>query len=101
MNNDKLWQTKLAARLHDPGEKALVLFCDRAGHEGGTVKYLKAGFTLDEEDQKLVERADWWASAADRPQWPGDQRPKDQRRKDQWAQVIWSGAMLESGVRRD
>ena len=80
MNNDKLWQTKLDARLHDPGEKALVLFRDRAGHEGGTVKYLKAGFTLDEANEKTVKRADWWASAADRPQWP----------KDQWAQVIWS-----------
>ena len=80
MNNDKLWQTKLAARLHDPGEKALVLFRDRVGHEGGTVKYLRAGFTLEEADEKAVERADWWASAADRPQWP----------KDQWAQVIWS-----------
>ncbi len=80
MSNDKLWQTKLAARLHDPGEKALVLFRDRAGHEGGTVKYLKAGFTLDEADGQAVKCADWWASAADRPQWP----------KDQWAQVIWS-----------
>jgi len=80
MNEDKLWQTKLAARLHDPGEKALVLFRDRAGHEGGTVKYLKAGFTLEEADEKAAKRADWWASAADRPQWP----------KDQWAQVIWS-----------
>ncbi len=80
MSNDKLWQSKLAARLHDPGEKALVLFRDRAGHEGGTVKYLKAGFTLDEADKQAVKRADWWASAADRPQWP----------KDQWAQVIWS-----------
>ncbi len=82
MSKHKLWQSKLAARLHDPGEKALVLFRDRAGHEGGTVKYLKAGFTLDGADEKAVKRADWWASAADRPQWP----------KDQWAQVIWSKA---------
>jgi len=79
-NDDNLWQTKLAARLHDPGEKALVLYRDRAGHEGGTIKYLKAGFTLQAADNKAIKRADWWASAADRPQWP----------KDQWAQVIWS-----------
>ena len=80
MNSDKLWQTKLAARLHDPAEKALVLMRDPAGHEGGTVKALRELMTLDAADEQAVKRADWWASAADRPQWP----------KDQWAQVIWS-----------
>ena len=33
---DNLWQTKLAARLHDPAEKALVLLRDPEGHENGT-----------------------------------------------------------------
>ena len=33
-----LWQTKLAAWIHDPAEKALVLLRDPAGHEGGTVR---------------------------------------------------------------
>lgn len=28
MNHETLWQTKLAARLHDPAEKALVLLRD-------------------------------------------------------------------------
>ena len=31
MNNDIIWQTKLAARIHDPAEKALVLLRDPAG----------------------------------------------------------------------
>ena len=35
-----LWQTKLAARLHDPAEKALVLLRDPAGHENGTSRAL-------------------------------------------------------------
>lgn len=39
-NKEILWQTKLAARIHDPAEKALVLLRDPAGHEGGTSKAL-------------------------------------------------------------
>ena len=39
-NNDILWQTKLAARMHDPAEKALVLLHDPTGHEGGTSQAL-------------------------------------------------------------
>ena len=35
-----LWQTKVAARLHDPAEKALVLLRDPAGHENGTSRAL-------------------------------------------------------------
>lgn len=98
MTTDKtiLWQTKLHARLHDPAEKALVLLRDPEGHEGGTCRALarlmgwessststhidadnakvihqtvfKNG--LPRETYKLVKRADWWAAAADRPQWP-------------------------------
>lgn len=33
---------RLAARLHDPPEKALVLLRTRKGHEGGTVRTLLA-----------------------------------------------------------
>ncbi len=40
MSDDFLWQTKLAARIHDPAEKALVLLRDPAGHEGGTSRAL-------------------------------------------------------------
>ncbi len=94
MSNDTFWQTKLAARIHDPAEKALVLLRDPAGHENGTSKALirllglgelpthidpdndevlstvifKKGLPL--EIYKIVQRADWWAAAADRPQWP-------------------------------
>jgi len=95
MSQDLLWQTKLHARLHDPAEKALVLLRDPAGHEGGTCQVLhrlfgyqrldvaqvdpdntaalhaalfKHGIPADIYDQ--VRRADWWAAAADRPQWP-------------------------------
>ena len=96
--NDRnlLWQTKLAARIHDPAEKALVLLRDPAGHENGTSKALKRLLAIGSEslpdsidpdnDEVLsrvifkrglqsaiyrhVQRADWWAAAADRPQWP-------------------------------
>jgi CRISPR-associated protein Cmr2 len=96
MNNDILWQTKLAARIHDPAEKALVLLRDPAGHENGTSRALKRLLaigseplpdTIDPDNDavlsrvifkrglkskiyKHVQRADWWAAAADRPQWP-------------------------------
>ena len=33
---DNVWHTKIAARIHDPAEKALVLMRDPAGHENGT-----------------------------------------------------------------
>jgi len=95
MTNDKLWQTKLAARLHDPAEKALVLLRDPEGHENGTSRALRRllGFDqlppdhLDPDNDEVlarvlfkkglpveiyrnVQRADWWAAAADRPQFP-------------------------------
>ncbi len=78
MNNDTLWQTKLSARIHDPFEKALVLLRDQAGHEGGTTRVLRDFLPLEQADEQAVKRADWWASAADRPQWPKD-----------WTQVRW------------
>jgi len=93
--NDDIWQTKLAARIHDPAEKALVLLRDPAGHEGGTSRALKRLLGLDrlpadridpDNDEALsrtvfknglpltiyrhVQCADRWAAAADRPQWP-------------------------------
>ena len=77
---DRFWQTKLAARLHDPAEKALVLLRDPSGHEGGTVAELRTLLSFDAADEDTVRRADRWAAAADRPQWP----------KDQWAQVRWT-----------
>lgn len=94
--HNTFWQTKLHARLHDPAEKALVLLRDPEGHEGGTSRALHrlAGYHelpvsdwLDPDNADVlsrvlfskgiptpmyetVRRADWWAAAADRPQWP-------------------------------
>jgi CRISPR-associated protein Cmr2 len=122
--NEKLWQTKLAARLHDPAEKALVLMRDPAGHEGGTSRSLfrLLGYQNLPDDQtsvdadsdqalaktlfkngipnwmyRHVQRADWWAAAADRPQWPMQEITVTTRKGDEltlkvaeWAQVRWS-----------
>lgn len=125
MNNDTIWQTKLAARIHDPAEKALVLLRDPAGHEGGTSRALARllaigtppeGDTIDpDNDQVLagvlfpgglkkaiyrhVQRADWWAAAADRPQWPMEEISVPGRdgkirtlQVAPWAQVRWTKA---------
>lgn len=121
-DNTILWQTKLAARLHDPAEKALVLLRDPAGHENGTSRALARllGFhelsdsAIDaDNDEALVrtlfkkgipksmythiQRADWWAAGADRPQFPMDQisvRTKQGEQKtlsvSGWAQVRWA-----------
>lgn len=121
MSNDILWQTKLAARLHDPAEKALVLLRDPAGHENGTSAALKRLLGLERLPDILdpdnaealstvlfrkglplnlyrhMQRADWWASAADRPQWPMQEISVTTRQGEQktlkvsdWAQVRWT-----------
>jgi CRISPR-associated protein Cmr2 len=71
--NDLLCQTKLAARLHDPIEKALILMRTVEGPEGGASQALRAqlGLTnLPENARGAVARADRWASAADRAAFP-------------------------------
>ncbi len=101
MNNDFLWKTKLAARIHDPAEKALVLLRDPAGHEGGSIVAIgkELGFEthwvkrrdgsqvekikLPREMERIVERSDHWAAAADRAQFPKDEN----ERYVSWAQV--------------
>lgn len=122
MANNQLWQTKLHARLHDPIEKALVLLRDPAGHEGGNSQVLwrLAGYdelskeNLDNDNAdvihavaftkgikrdtyRLVQRADWWAAAADRPQLPLDEVPATSKAGEiktlavqSWAQVRWT-----------
>lgn len=122
MTNDTLWQTKLAARLHDPAEKALVLLRDPAGHENGTSRALTRllGFheinvkQIDSDNDEAltrtlfkkgipapmyrhVQRADWWAAAADRPQFPMDEITVNTKEGEQktlavsaWAQVNWA-----------
>ncbi len=71
-----IWLAKLAAWTHDPAEKALVLLRDPAGHEGGTVRELQQALFPDGLGALAahVKRADHWASAADRPQFPRDSK---------------------------
>lgn len=121
MNDDIVWKTKLAARIHDPAEKALVLLRDPAGHESGTsaalerllgLGTLSENITSDNEVvlssllfkkglpleiYQHVQRADWWAAAADRPQWPMQEitvATKTGKKKSfavaPWAQVRWT-----------
>ena len=117
-----LWHTKLAARLHDPAEKALVLLRDPAGHENGTSRALTRLLGLHDigtqpldpdNDEALVrtvfkkgipaaiyrhvQRADWWAAAADRPQWPMEEITVTTKKGEEktfkvapWAQVRWT-----------
>ncbi len=121
MANELVWKAKVAARLHDPAEKALVLLRDPAGHERGTSAALArlAGLFdiegdtipwdtenplaavafrqgIPREIYRFVQRADWWAAAADRPQWPLEQIPVRTERGETgtravapWAQVRW------------
>lgn len=80
--DNTFWQTKLYARLHDPMEKALALLRDSAGYEGNASRALHQLLfkeDIPEDVRHNVKRAEWWASAADRPQWP------DAR----WTQVHW------------
>lgn len=70
---EQIWRAKLAAWTHDPAEKALVLLRDPAGHEGGTVRKLREMIFPEGVSSALkavVKKADHWASAADRPQFP-------------------------------
>ncbi len=71
--NDEFWQTKLAARLHDPVEKALILMRTEQGHERRTVQNLRETLALTNLSATVLEavrRADHWASAADRAAFP-------------------------------
>ncbi len=88
--NDNFWKTKLAAWLHDPAEKALILLRDKTGHEWGTVKELRSELGIPHPTNENadfwqpVKRADWYASAADRPQFPLED---DGKRFKPWTQV--------------
>jgi len=75
------WKQKLAAWLHDPAEKALILMRTPEGHEFGTAQRLRERLGIDY--RMFDKRADWLAAAADRPQWP---RPDDERYAP-WANV--------------
>ena len=74
------WKAKLAAWVHDPVEKALVLF--REAHEKGTVRNLCLELfgveRVPKDLAEIVQRADRWSAAADRPDipWrPGEHLP--------------------------
>ena len=85
VSEDTLWQAKLHARLHDSAEKALVLFRNPSGHEEGMSRALHSVLFADgipDAVRRLVRHADWWASAADRPQLPENVS---------WAQLRWTG----------
>ena len=88
MTDGALWRVKLAAWTHDPAEKALVLLRDPAGHEWGTSAELRERIFgqrhIPAELAEVVRRADRWASAADRPQWP---RAESDPRFAAWQQV--------------
>ena len=85
---DLLWHTKLAAWTHDPAEKAFVLLRDPAGHERGTVAALQQDIFgaagIPDGIRSAVKKADRWAAAADRPQWP---MAEQDRRFASWTQV--------------
>lgn len=88
MNDERLWQAKIAARLHDPPEKMLVLLRAPEGHEGGTVKTLRGEVFpegVPQEIEDIVGQADQWAAAADRTAFP--KSDKDGSRLPSWQRV--------------
>ncbi|GIX28425.1 MAG: hypothetical protein KatS3mg123_2306 [Burkholderiales bacterium] len=89
MNEERIWQAKLAARLHDPPEKSLVLLRAREGHEGGTVAALLGEVFpqgVPGDIEHIVQQADHWAAAADRAAFP--KHEADGRYPD-WQQVVF------------
>jgi len=78
-----VWDAKLAAWLHDPAEKALILLRARGGHEeGSSVARLRELFFskgLEERLVRIARLADHWASAADRPTLPKPGDPELRR----------------------
>jgi len=76
---------KLAAWLHDPAEKQLVLMRDKEGHEGGTARRLRQA--LDISSKLFDKRSDHLAAAADRPNWP---RGEDAKRYPKFESVTFS-----------
>lgn len=76
MTDTAFWRAKVAAFIHDPASKALILMRGMA-HEKGSVEALRQEIFEDssavaslEAVDTIVKRADHWASAADRPSLP-------------------------------
>ena len=110
-HDDPIDLARLAARLHDPPEKALVLMRTEHGHEGGSVRTLSTklfSHGLPGPVRQAVKQADHWASAADRAAFPNHE---DDGRYPGWQQVRFSqrpviihpltGARLDLGKLED
>lgn len=90
--SESTWQALLAARLHDPPEKSLILMRTRDGHEAGTASELsRIVFPGGEPPQAVAaaRRADRWASAADRAAFPSHD---EEGRYPAWQQVRFDQA---------
>ncbi len=84
---DTVVQARLAARLHDPLEKSLILMRTTEGHEGGTSAILRERLGLVDLPaavRRAVKKADRWAAAADRAAFPNRE---DDGRWPAWQQV--------------
>ena len=88
---ERIWKTKVAAWVHDPVTKALILFrTGKGGHENSLISPVRRlrdilfGGELEPDIRTLVERADHWAAGADRPQLP---REKGEGRFPSWLEV--------------
>lgn len=70
------WKAKVAAWIHDPGEKAIILMRTELGHERSPVirqmceRLFSSRQGLPSPLREAVLVADHWASAADRPALP-------------------------------
>ncbi len=70
LSGDDLWKAKIAAFLHDPPDKQIVLFDRAAGGHEGVASALRNTLGISSDDDRrlfhLSELADWMASGADR-----------------------------------
>lgn len=94
MHTRDIWSIKLAAWLHDPAEKALILLRG-VPHEKVTVeKVLEVCFPegISDSEKRIIRLADRWASAADRPTMP---LPTEEKNPD-WLKVrFWDKDQAE------
>ena len=86
--SDLIWKTKLACRLHDPPRRRWCCCATPPATKGGTVADLMSQVFGSRqppvEIRRIVQKADWWASAGDRPQFP---RGESDGRFAAWSQV--------------
>jgi len=105
MNETTFWKAKLAAWVHDPAEKALVLLRGESHEAGTTAELCRELFETDRVPEALrafVKQADHWSAAADRPDLPW----KPGERYPEWSKVSFSASPelvhpVSPGVRID